>query len=92
MSILYSMIRIIPASLTLRRVTYGIATFFGMMWAAQVIMISVLCTQDRSWESMEHPHCNPGRSVAILEMTSKVPVSRATPEILQRTLYRTFCS
>jgi hypothetical protein len=74
MSILYSVIRIIPLMMSLRRVARFCAVLFGCMWAALLIQKSYICGHDRAWELEKAPQCRLGLSVGILELVSKYSI------------------
>jgi hypothetical protein len=71
MSMLYSVIRIIPPMMLLRRIAYFSAVLFGCMWAALLAQKVYICAHDRAWEMLPAPQCHLGESVGILELVSK---------------------
>ena len=70
MSMLYSVIRIIPPMMTLRRIAYFCAVLFGCMWAALLIQKVTICARNRAWEQLPAPQCHLGKSVGIVELIS----------------------
>lgn len=71
MSMLYSVIRITPPMMPLRRIAYFCAILFGLMWVGLLVQKIYICAHDRSWERLPAPQCHLGESVGILELISK---------------------
>lgn len=71
MSMLYSVIRIIPPGMFLRRCAYCCAVLFFCMWAALLTQKTYICGHDRAWELLKLPQCHLGDSVGIVELVSK---------------------
>jgi hypothetical protein len=74
MSMLYSVIRIIPPMMTLRRIAYCCAVLFGCMWAALLTQKVYICAHHRAWERLFAPQCHLGESVGIVELISKYSI------------------
>ncbi|EPQ60159.1 hypothetical protein GLOTRDRAFT_21993, partial [Gloeophyllum trabeum ATCC 11539] len=70
MSQLFSVIRIIPAIMKMRKVAYALAGLFGAMWVALLIQKVVICRRDTSWYHMAKPQCHLGHAVASTELTT----------------------
>lgn len=71
MSILFSIMRIIPQLMTLRRYTYfGAVLFFGM-WLAVLARKLDICTHDQTWQHKKNVQCTLGKSVGALELASQ---------------------
>ncbi|KAJ7093987.1 hypothetical protein B0H15DRAFT_831500 [Mycena belliarum] len=70
MSVIFSIIRIIPHSLTLRRITSYLAVLFGLMWTGLLVKKVHLCASDRSWYHLPQPQCHLGRVVGIMELAT----------------------
>jgi len=75
MSMLYSVIRIIPPMMTLRRIAYCCAVLFGCMWAALLIQKVYICAHHKAWERLPAPQCHLGESVGIMELISKYSIT-----------------
>ncbi|TFK56501.1 hypothetical protein OE88DRAFT_26630 [Heliocybe sulcata] len=68
MSQLFSVIRLIPEFMKMRKVAYGMVVMFGAMWAALVIQKVVICKQDTSWYNTPKPQCHLGHAVGSTEL------------------------
>lgn len=69
MSMLFSVIRIIPPMISLRRTAYLFAAIFGLMWVGLVVQKAYVCAHDKDWELATVPQCHLGKSVGIYELT-----------------------
>jgi hypothetical protein len=87
MSILYSVIRITPPMMTLRRNAYICAVLFGLMWAGLLIQKVYICAHNRAWERLPAPQCHLGKSVGILELISKHSIVHC----VQRNILKNCC-
>ncbi|TFK49228.1 hypothetical protein OE88DRAFT_1736872 [Heliocybe sulcata] len=70
LSILYSIMRITPTTMTLRRVTYAMAVLFGLMYASIIIQKVYFCVHDGRWQTSPILQCHLGKSIAITELTT----------------------
>jgi hypothetical protein len=70
MSMLFSIIRITPAVMTMRRYSTVFVVFFGAMWTALLLQKTIICARDRSWYALAKPQCHLGEAVAYTELTS----------------------
>ncbi|KAH9852440.1 hypothetical protein C2E23DRAFT_885585 [Lenzites betulinus] len=70
MSILFSIIRLIPTLMTMRVHAYFCAILFGMMWAALLIQKIVVCETNPSWKKSPGVQCVLGHAVAGLELAT----------------------
>ncbi|KAJ6610479.1 hypothetical protein B0H10DRAFT_2060136 [Mycena sp. CBHHK59/15] len=68
MSVMFSVIRIIPQQFKLRKVTNYFAVLFGVMWAALMAYKLYICASDRSWYAKVKPQCHLGKGVATAEL------------------------
>ncbi|KAJ7099692.1 hypothetical protein C8R44DRAFT_682799 [Mycena epipterygia] len=68
MSVIFSVIRIVPSQLKLRKVTAGFAALFGVMWIALLVQKVYRCASDKSWYALEKPQCHLGSGVAAVEL------------------------
>ncbi|KAJ7507298.1 hypothetical protein B0H11DRAFT_1971098 [Mycena galericulata] len=68
MSVIFSIIRIIPHTLKLRKVTVYCAVLFGSMWVALLVHKVYHCASDESWYALAKPQCHLGTGVAVLEL------------------------
>jgi hypothetical protein len=79
MSMLYSVIRIIPPMKLLHRIAYFSAVLFGLMWAGLLIQKLYICANDQAWELLPAPQCHLGESVGIVELVSKYIITHWPP-------------
>lgn len=70
MSILFSIIRITPSIMVMRRWTYVFVALFAGMWAGLHIQKTIICSRDKSWYKLARPQCPLGHGVATFELTS----------------------
>ncbi|KZP25344.1 hypothetical protein FIBSPDRAFT_783324 [Athelia psychrophila] len=70
LSMLYSIIRITPPMMRLRRVAYCCGILFVAMWAGLLAQKLYICISDLSWQLKPAPQCHLGQSVAILELVT----------------------
>lgn len=71
MSMLFSVIRIIPHKQPLRRFAFYCAALFVGMWAALLCQKIYICGRDTSWMHLSVPQCHLGKHVGITELVSK---------------------
>jgi hypothetical protein len=74
MSLLYSVIKIVPLMMTLCRIAHFSTILFGCMWAALVIQKAYICAHDTAWEMTQKPQCHLGVSVGIMELVSEYSI------------------
>ncbi|KAA1467758.1 hypothetical protein DENSPDRAFT_351499 [Dentipellis sp. KUC8613] len=72
LSILLSIIRIIPAISNLYRVAQGSVILFVFCWAFLMGQKIYVCTHDRAWLHLHDPQCHLGRGVGIAELVTDV--------------------
>ena len=70
MSILFSIRRIIPRLMTLRRHADICAVLFLCMWIAVLTQKLYICTHDDAWQHKKNVQCILGESVGGLELAS----------------------
>ena len=98
MSILCSIIRLIPYMMRLRLYAYAAAVAFALMWTALVVLKIAICEADTSWKSKPGAQCVLGPAVGGIELASESPARigdvRGPDECspLQPTSPRTSCS
>jgi len=68
MSVIFSVLRIIPPHLRLRKITAGFAALFAMMWMGLLAQKTYRCAKDKSWYHLPSPQCHLGTQVAVLEL------------------------
>ncbi|KAJ7291113.1 hypothetical protein C8J57DRAFT_209690 [Mycena rebaudengoi] len=68
MSIIFSVIRIIPEQSKLRRITHIVAALFALGWIGLLIQKVFVCASDKSWYTLAKPQCHLGTGVAVLEL------------------------
>ncbi|KAJ4495228.1 hypothetical protein C8R41DRAFT_298145 [Lentinula lateritia] len=69
-SLIFSVIRLIPPLFVLRRVSEWMAITFFLMWAGSLIQKTYICASDRSWYQLSAPQCHLGTDVAIVELVT----------------------
>ncbi|KAF8830127.1 hypothetical protein F5879DRAFT_366762 [Lentinula edodes] len=69
-SLIFSVIRLIPPLFVLRRVSEWMAVIFFLMWAGSLIQKTYICASDRSWYQLSAPQCHLGTDVAIVELVT----------------------
>lgn len=72
LSILYSVIRITPPKMTLRRCTYLAVFLFLLMYAGVIVSKVYVCVHDPKWQQSPILQCHLGRGIAIAELTTDV--------------------
>ena len=75
MSILFSIIRLIPYMMKMRIYAYICAVLFGLMWAALIILKIAICETDTAWKKSPGVQCVLGRADAGVELGSTFPRS-----------------
>ncbi|KAI0646490.1 hypothetical protein C8Q79DRAFT_909611, partial [Trametes meyenii] len=70
MSILFSIIRLIPYLMAMRIHAYICAILFGMMWVALIIQKLVVCETNTAWKHLPGAQCVLGHSVGGLELAT----------------------
>lgn len=73
MSILFSVIRVIPPMIALRRTAYMSAILFGLMWISLHVLKAYICGRNTRWEyqTKAGQSCHVGRPDGILELASQ---------------------
>lgn len=74
MSILFSIMRIIPRLMTLRRYANICAVLFLCMWIAVLTQKLYICTHHDAWQHKKNIQCVLGESVGGLELASQSSV------------------
>ncbi|KAE9406536.1 hypothetical protein BT96DRAFT_1014774 [Gymnopus androsaceus JB14] len=64
-SLMLSIIRLIPSWLTLRRISEWAAVSFSLICVGVLTPKIYVCASDQSWYDMPHPICNVGPKIAI---------------------------
>jgi len=72
MSILFSIMRIIPYLMLLRRYSYGGAALFAAMWIVMIVQKVYVCETHSAWKSNPKAQCVLGKSVGIVELCTDV--------------------
>lgn len=70
LSIIFSIMRVMPPMMTIRRVTQWFSVSFVLMWMALIIQKALHCTSDLSWEKEAKPQCHLGRAIGITELSA----------------------
>lgn len=70
MSILCSIIRLIPYMMKMRIYAYMSVVLFGLMWTALVTLKLAICETNDAWKNLPGVQCVLGPSVAGLELAS----------------------
>lgn len=73
MSILASILRIVPSIMTLRRYTHACAFLMLCMWIAMLVQKTYVCEYDTAWKTAPHVQCFLGKPVAAVEFCSMYP-------------------
>ena len=71
MSILFSIIRLIPYMMKMRFYACMSAVLFGLMWAALLILKISVCETDTRWKNLPGAQCVLGPAVAGVELGSE---------------------
>ncbi len=79
MSILFSIIRLIPRLLRLRTWSNLSAVLFGLMWAALLIYKIAICEANPSWKQSAGVQCVLGHGVGAFELASEYGLCAHTP-------------
>ncbi|KAJ7716899.1 hypothetical protein B0H14DRAFT_3012579 [Mycena olivaceomarginata] len=58
MSVIFSIIRLIPHQLLLRKITTGVAVVFAAFWIGLMIQVAHVCGEDKSWYKLAKPQCH----------------------------------
>lgn len=70
MSILFSIIRLIPYIMRLQRIAYGCALLFGLLWFGMLFEKAYICEHnDPAWKQANHIQCVLGHGVGATEIT-----------------------
>ncbi|GBE87450.1 hypothetical protein SCP_1101260 [Sparassis crispa] len=72
MSILASILRIIPHMLVLRRYAYAGSFLFLAMWAANIIQKVYICEHHTAWKRLPGVQCVLGNSVGAVELATDI--------------------
>ncbi|RPD65695.1 hypothetical protein L226DRAFT_543154 [Lentinus tigrinus ALCF2SS1-7] len=70
MSILFSIIRLIPYMMRMRYWAYFFAVLFGLMWAALIILKVAICETDTAWKKSAGVQCVLGPAVGGVELAT----------------------
>ena len=84
MSILFSIIRLIPHMMRMRSWAYIAAGLFGTMWAALIILKVSVCETDTAWKHLPGVQCVLGPAVGGIELASASPTSSLRELLLTR--------
>ncbi|KAJ6591125.1 hypothetical protein DFH09DRAFT_194253 [Mycena vulgaris] len=94
MNFIFSIIRIVPHPLELRKVAIFCAALFGLMWIGLLIQkLYRQCASDRSWYSLPKPQCHLGTGIAAMELFTDLAADLVLAAIfiqLLRTVKRAF--
>ncbi|CCM04008.1 uncharacterized protein FIBRA_06165 [Fibroporia radiculosa] len=72
MSILFSIMRIIPYLMTLRRWAYGSAILFGLMWIVMLSEKIAVCEINDAWKTNPEAQCVLGKPVGGVELATDI--------------------
>ncbi|KAF9819382.1 hypothetical protein IEO21_02125 [Rhodonia placenta] len=72
MSILASILRIVPSIMTLRRYTHACAFLMLCMWIAMLVQKTYVCEYDTAWKTAPHVQCFLGKPVAAVEFCTDI--------------------
>ncbi|KAG6817378.1 hypothetical protein H0H87_009565 [Tephrocybe sp. NHM501043] len=70
MSILFSVIRITPTGSKLKKILYGFAASFLVVWVILFSQVFWVCEAEPEWKDTPAPQCALGRNVAIAQLIS----------------------
>ncbi|KAI0371241.1 hypothetical protein BV20DRAFT_193037 [Pilatotrama ljubarskyi] len=70
MSILFSIIRLIPYLMAMRVHAYFCAVLFGLMWTALIIHKLVVCESNTAWKHLPGVQCVLGHAVGAFELAT----------------------
>jgi len=70
MSILFSVVRVIPPAGRLLKFAYASACLFACMWVTLIIQKAVICERNDAWKLGPRTQCRLGSSVATLEVAN----------------------
>ncbi|ETW81332.1 hypothetical protein HETIRDRAFT_246383, partial [Heterobasidion irregulare TC 32-1] len=70
LSIIFSIMRVMPPMMNIRRVTQWFSVLFVLMWMALIVQKAVHCTLDISWQKQAEPQCHLGRAIGITELSA----------------------
>ncbi|KAJ7901008.1 hypothetical protein B0H14DRAFT_2670431 [Mycena olivaceomarginata] len=65
MSVIFSIIRLIPHQLLLRKITTGVAAVFAVFWIGLMIQVAHVCGEDKSWYKLAKPQCHLGNGADV---------------------------
>ncbi|KAH9941193.1 uncharacterized protein BXZ73DRAFT_98408 [Epithele typhae] len=88
LSILFSIIRLIPTMMRLRIVANICAFAFGFMWIGLVILKLVVCETNTEWKSRKGVQCVLGEAVASVEIATDFLADLALVLLPLRLLWR----
>ncbi|KAE9403385.1 hypothetical protein BT96DRAFT_767114, partial [Gymnopus androsaceus JB14] len=69
-SLMLSIIRLIPPFLTLRRISEWAAVSFSLICLGILVPKMYVCASDRSWYNMRNPRCKLSPNIGIGELTT----------------------
>ncbi|PCH44855.1 hypothetical protein WOLCODRAFT_139288 [Wolfiporia cocos MD-104 SS10] len=72
MSILFSIMRIIPYLMTLRRYAYASMVLFLAMWLVMLVQKTYVCQHDSAWKHKQGAQCVLGKSVGAVELSTDI--------------------
>ncbi|KZT70455.1 hypothetical protein DAEQUDRAFT_737396 [Daedalea quercina L-15889] len=72
MSILFSIMRIIPRLMNLRRHSYFCAALFLAMWIAVLAQKLYICTHHTAWQAQKNVQCVLGEAVGAVELATDI--------------------
>ena len=70
MSIVFSLMRMVPPSGRMRTVTSGFSVFLYLLWALCAASKAYICGSDTSWYNLPDIQCPIGLPTAVVEFTS----------------------
>ncbi|KAH7925029.1 hypothetical protein BV22DRAFT_1065630 [Leucogyrophana mollusca] len=88
LSIVFSIIRIVPPTRTVRSVSFGVALLFVSMWVLVLTAKAYSCARDTSWHSKMIIQCPFPTEVAIIEMCTDVVADAILVGLPLRLLWR----
>ncbi|KAJ7838179.1 hypothetical protein B0H14DRAFT_2588739 [Mycena olivaceomarginata] len=91
MSVIFSVIRLVPEQLKLRKITTYFAAVFALCWIGLLVQKIRICASNKSWYELDKPQCHLGYGVAALELITG-PTFRMLFIIFASSLLTTFVS
>ena len=91
MSIMVSLIRVLPPSERMRSITCGFAVFLFLLWALCVASKAYTCGSDTSWYNLPNLQCPIGLPIAVIEFTSNFSFSQSLATWIDGSLHSRCC-